>query len=74
MQGLADESFGKCVEVVGREGRDPRYVFECEWLGEVSHDVVDGAVDPVDVVEWRTIESRKIWQVAHAGVTVQSRT
>jgi hypothetical protein len=46
-----------------REARDARDVLEREWIGEVADDVIDGAVDPVDVVV-----VRKIWQAGHRAV------
>ena len=67
VQRLADERAEDAVEVVGRELRDSRYLFEPERRGRVLHDVVDGAVDAIDVVE-----TRKIWQVGHPAVTIQS--
>ena len=55
------------MEVVRREAGDARDLVEWQRLGQVAGDVVDGAVDAVDV-----IEIRNIWQVMHAGLRVAS--
>ena len=66
VQRFAGKGAEDAVEVVGREVGDLGDVFERERLGEVACDVVDGAVDAIDVVM-----IRKIWQVGHGAATVQ---
>ena len=49
----ADERLEHAVEVERREQRDPRQIPQPEWFVEVADDVVDGAVDPLDVRQGR---------------------
>jgi C4-dicarboxylate-specific signal transduction histidine kinase len=52
---LAEQRAKDAVEVKRREARDARHVVERQRLRQVAGDVVDRAVDAVDVVEVRKI-------------------
>jgi hypothetical protein len=66
VQRLAHQRLEDAVEVVGRETGDARHVVQRQRLGQVPQDMVDGAVDALDIVRaWGGRDVRKTWQVGH---------